>query len=124
MNTEKYIDGIKAKVQKKIDTLREEAEDAFNCWADTGSQRYITKKERLEKEADDLEAFIKPQLRVRDAWRKADEECAQKEELVLMLKSVRNVVKEEMVYDFPDSHATRRLEDIVNMFEHDYLAKH
>lgn len=124
MNTQKYIDRIKERVQKKIDTLRKEAEDAHACWADTGYQRYITKKERLEKEAEKLEDFIKPQLAIQAAWKETEREEREKEELVLLLKSVRNVVKEEMIYDFPDSHATRRLEDIVKRFECEYLAKH
>lgn len=116
----KYIAGIKAKVQKKIGTLREEAQSAYLDWADTGYQRYMNKKDRLEAEADELEAFINPELEVKRAWDKVNRETAEKEKLILLLKSVRNVV-EEMKYDFPDSHATRRLEDIVSEFKYEHL---
>ena len=117
----KYITSIKAKVQKKIDKLREEAQSAYLDWADTGYQRYMNKKDRLEAEADELESFIKPELNVKSAWAKADKEAAEKEKLILLLKSVGNVVEDEMKYEFPDSHATRRLEDIVSKFKYEYL---
>ena len=114
MNVNKYIDGIKEKVQKKIDKLYDEANEAYMNWADTGYARYMNKKERLEAEADELEAFIHPNREVRAAYAKANREEAEKEQLKLLLKSVQNVLEEEMKYDFPDCHATRRLEDIVN----------
>lgn len=119
----KYIAGIKEKVQKKIDKLRDEANDAYLNWADTGYQKYMTKKERLEEEADELEAFIKPELDIKSAWAKANRAVEEKERLILLLKSVRNVVNEEMKYEFPDCHATRRLEDIVSKFEFEHLTK-
>lgn len=117
----KYISGIKAKVQRKIDALRSEAEGAYQDWAATGYQRYMNKKERLEAEADELEAFIKPELDTRAAWAKADLAEEETEKLKFLLKSVQNVVEEEMKYDFPDSHATRRLEDIVSKFKYEHM---
>lgn len=54
MNNEKYISNIKEKVNKKIESLRSEANEAYNNWADTGYQRYMAKYERLLKEADEL----------------------------------------------------------------------
>lgn len=118
----KYIAGIKSKVQKKIDILREQANQEYLNWADTGYQKYMNKKERLEEEADELEAFIKPELEVRGAWAKADREAVEKEKLILLLKSVSNVLEDEMKYEFPDCHATRRLEDIVSKFRLEHLS--
>ncbi len=123
MNVEKYIQGIKSKVQAKIDKLYAEANEAFSDWAVTGYQRYITKKERLENEAAKLEAFINPNLEIRSAWAKANEEEQKKERLKLLMKRVQNVVEDEMKYDFPDSHATRRLQSIVEEFKYDLANK-
>lgn len=123
MNVEKYIEAIKTKVQKKIDTLYNQANEAYLSWGDTGYHKYMTKKERLEDEAAKLENFINPKSEIRLAWSKADEEKNEKEKLILMMKRVQNVVEEEMKYDFPDSHATRRLEDIVNEFKFDILPR-
>lgn len=119
----KYIAKIKEKTQRKIDALRTEANDAYNNWADTGYQRYMTKKERLETEADELEAFIHPEYEVREECAKTNLIQQENERLILLLKSVKNVVEEEMLYDFPDSHATRRLEGIVNKFKFEHLSK-
>ena len=83
----------------------------------------MKKKERLENEADELESFINPGLEVKEAWRKVNAESDEKEELKILLKRVQNVLEEEMKYDFPDSHATRRLEDIVNEFKFDHANK-
>lgn len=115
--TEKYISGIKERTQKKIDTLRNQANEEYMNWADTGYQRYMSKNERLLAEADELEAFIKPHLN--DGYYKAKirELENQNERLTLLLKQVDNVVNEEMKFDFPDCHATRRLEDIVSRFK-------
>lgn len=121
MEDNKYIANIKAKVKKKIDKLREEAQQAYLEWADTGYQRYMNKKDRLEAEADELEAFINPGLEAKTALAGEAREKAEKEKLILLLKSVRNVVEEEMKYEFPDSHATRRLEDIVSKFKYEHL---
>lgn len=118
----KYIAGIKAKVQKKIDALRKEANEAYFEWADTGYQRYMNKKERLEAEADELECFIHPEYDNRRERNKADRLEAEKEELKLLLKQVGNVV-EQMKGDFPDCWETRRLEDIVNTFKFEHLNK-
>ncbi len=120
MNVDKYISNIKRRVQLKIDKLRDEANDAYGNWADTGYQRYMKTKERLEQEADELEAFIKPNLETKAAYAKANKAEAEKERLKLLLKRVQNVVEEEMIYDFPDSHATRRLEDIVKQFKFEH----
>lgn len=118
----KYIAGIKAKVQKKIDTLRDEANAAYMDWAATGYQRYMNKKERLEAEADELECFIHPEYDYKRERNKAAREAAEKEELKLLLKNVSNVV-DQMKYDFPDCWQTRRLEDIVNTFKFEHLNK-
>ena len=123
MSQIKYIENINKRVQKKIDSLREEANDAFLSWADTGYQKYIKKQERLESEADELESFIHPELRVREAWNKANKLENENYQLKLLLKSVQNVLEDEMKYDFPDCHATRRLEDIVNKFKLEYANK-
>ena len=123
MSQNKYIENIKSKVQKKIDKLRDDAQTEYLNWADTGYQRYWKKKERLENEADELESFINPGLEVKRAWRKANAESDEKEKLKILLKRVQNVLEEEMKYDFPDSHATRRLEDIVNEFKFDHADK-
>ena len=123
MSQSKYIENIKSKVQKKIDKLRDGAQVEYLNWADTGYQRYLKKKERLENEADELEPFINPGLEVKKAWRKVNAESDEKEELIILLKRVQNVLEEEMKYDFPDSHATRRLEDIVNEFKFDHANK-
>ena len=123
MSQSKYIENIKSKVQKKIDKLRDGAQVEYLNWADTGYQRYLKKKERLENEADELEPFINPGLEVKKAWRKVNAESDEKEELKILLKRVQNVLEEEMKYDFPDSHATRRLEDIVNEFKFDHANK-
>ena len=123
MSQSKYIENIKSKVQKKIDKLRDDAQTEYLNWADTGYQRYLKKKERLENEADELESFINPGLEVKEAWRKVNAESDEKEELKILLKRVQNVLEEEMKYDFPDSHATRRLEDIVNEFKFDHANK-
>lgn len=119
MNVDKYIESIKQKVQKKIDALYDEANAAYDNWADTGHQKYMNKKERLEDEAVKLENFVNPKSEIRSAYARADREQADKEKLILMMKRVQNVVEEEMKYDFPDSHATRRLEDIVNDFKYE-----
>ena len=119
----KYIAKIKERTQRKIDALRAEANDAYNSWADTGYQRYMTKKERLETEADELEAFIHPEHEVREERAKTNLIKQENERLILLLKSVKNVVEEEMLYDFPDAHATRRLEEIVNKFKFEHLSK-
>lgn len=121
MNTEKYISGIKTKVQQKIDKLRDEASEAYGCWADTGYQRYMNKKDRLETEANQLEAFIHPNYEIREVRRQLAEEKQKREELKLLFKNVCNVVEDEMKYDFPDCHATRRLDDIVNKFKFEHL---
>lgn len=123
MSQNKYIENIKSKVQKKIDKLRDDAQTEYLNWADTGYQRYWKKKERLENEADELESFINPELEVKEAWRKANAESDEKEKLKILLKRVQNVLEEEMKYDFPDSHATRRLENIVNEFKFDHADK-
>ena len=47
MNTDKYIFGIKDRVNKKIETLRGDANEAYGNWADTGYQKFMTKYERL-----------------------------------------------------------------------------
>ena len=122
MNVDKYIQGIKTKVQAKIDKLRDEAEEAYRSWADTGYQRYITKQERLEEEADKLERFINPNLSVKEAWRKANEEEAKKEELKLLLKNMCNAI-DMLKEDFPDCHATRRLENLKDKFKYEYANK-
>lgn len=119
MNTEKYISNIKEKVDKKIESLRDEANEAYQDWACTGYQRYMTKNERLLKEADELEAFVHPEIGrgylTRENRKLRDEnEC-----LRMLLKSVQNVVEMDMKYSFPDCRETRRLEDIVNQFKHD-----
>lgn len=119
----KYIAKTKEKIQRKIDILRDKANDAYNSWADTGYQRYMNKKERLETEADELEAFIHPEFEAREERAKAKRIEQENERLILFLKSVKNVLEEEMLYDFPDSHATRRLEDIVNKFKFEFLSK-
>lgn len=123
MNVEKYIESIKIKVQKKIDVLYDRANEAYLNWGDTGYQKYITKKERLEDEAVKSENFINSQNEIRLAWSKADNQRAEKEKLILLMKRVQNVLEEEIKYDFPDSHATRRLEDIVNEFKFDILPR-
>lgn len=116
----KYIAKIKEKVQVKIDKLRDEAEEAYNCWSDTGYQRYMNKKERLEEEADELERFIHPSSGIDDAWRAANKKDEEIRKLKDLLFSVRNVLEDEMQYDFPDSHATRRLEEIVYKFKYEH----
>lgn len=121
MNAENYIAKIKSKTQEQINKLRDEANVAYLSWADTGYRRYMTKKERLEDEADKLEAFIHPEAQrnyEKEKLRKAETE---NEKLILLLKSVKNVLEEEMLYDFPDSHATRRLEEIVSKFKYEHL---
>lgn len=123
MSQSKYIENIKSKVQKKIDKLRDDAQAEYLNWADTGYQRYLKKKERLENEADELESFINPGLEIKKAWRKVNAESDEKEELKILLKRVQNVLEEEMKYDFPDSHATRQLENIVNEFKFDHANK-
>lgn len=123
MNTDKYIESIKQKVQKKIEALYDEANEAYDCWADTGYQRYMTKKERLEDEAVKLENFIYPEKRIMETYARLDRGQAEKERLILMMKRVKNVLEEEMKYDFPDCHATRRLEEIVNEFKYDILPR-
>lgn len=116
----KYIAKIKEKVQVKIDKLRDEAEEAYNCWGDTGYQRYMNKKERLEEEADELERFIHPSSGIDAAWRAANKKDEEIRKLKDLLFSVRNVLEDEMKYDFPDSHATRRLEEIVYKFKYEH----
>lgn len=49
--------------------------------------------------------------------KKMDEEIR---ELKNLLFSVRSVVEDEMKYEFSDSHATRRLEEIVNKFKYEH----
>ena len=115
-----YIASIKARVQKKIDVLRNQAEEEYQNWADTGYQRYMNKKERLEAEADELEYFIKPELSIREAWAKADRLEAKNEELKLLLKSVSNVL-DGMKYDFPDCSETRQLDHIVSKFKSEHM---
>lgn len=123
MDTEKYIESIKEKVQKRIDKLYDEANEAYGNWADTGYARYMAKKERLEDEAAKLENFINPKNEIRAAYENANREKQEKEKLILMMKRVENVVEEEMKYDFPDCNATRRLEDIVNEFKFNILTR-
>lgn len=120
MNVEKYIESIKEKVQKKIDALYDAADEAYDCWADTGYTRYTKKKERLENEAEKLNSFIHPSSEIDAAWRSANEKDEEIRELKNLLFSVRSAVEDEMKYEFPDSHATRRLEEIVNKFKYEH----
>lgn len=123
MNTEKYILSIKEKVNKKIESLRNEANEAYNDWTCTGHQRYMTKNERLLKEADELEAFVHPEIK-RSYFSQENRKLRDENEgLRMLLKSVQNVVEMEMKYSFPDCHETRRLEDIVSQFKYDYTKK-
>lgn len=117
-NVDKYIKNIQARVQKKIDEKVAAANEAYLNWADTGHEKYIRKKERLEDEADRLDDFIHPEKRIQESWRKVNELEREMDRLKLLLKSVENVVEEEMKYDFPDCHATRRLEEIVKRFKY------
>lgn len=114
---DKYIKNIQSRVQKKIDEKMAAANEAYLNWADTGYEKYIKKKERLEDEADRLDDFIHPEKRIQAAWQKVNDLERRNEKLRLMMKRVKNVVEEEMKYDFPDCHATRRLEEIVKEFE-------
>ena len=117
MNTDKYISNIKEKVNKKIEALRKEADEAYRSWADTGYQRYITKKEKLESEADKLEAFIRPDINERYLLEKIKKLENKNENLRMLLKSVQTVVEMDMLYSFPDCRETRRLEEIVKEFK-------
>lgn len=123
MNTEKYISNIKEKVNKKIESLRSEANEAYNNWADTGYQRYMAKYERLLKEADELEAFIHPEIKRRYYSAENRKLRDENESLRMLLKTVQNIVEMEIKYSFPDCSETRRLEDIVSQFKHDYAKK-
>lgn len=122
MNTKKYIENIKSKVEKQIEKLRYEANEAYRNWTDTGYQRYMNQKDRLEAQADELELFIKPELDIQAAWRKAATEEAKKEELKLLLKNMCNAI-DMLVEDFPDCHATRRLENLKYRFKSEYANK-
>lgn len=117
MNTDKYISNIKEKVNKKIEDLRKEAYEAYLSWADTGHQRYMTKKERIEKDADKLEAFIHPDKNECYLLAKIEKIENENENLRMLLKSVQNVVEMDMLYSFPDCRETRRLEEIVKEFK-------
>lgn len=123
MNTDKYISGIKEKVNKKIGSLRSNAEEAYRSWADTGYQRYMAKYERLQKEADTLEEFLYPENGRRALAMKNRSLEEENEALKMLLKSVQNVVEMEMKYSFPDCHETRRLEDIVYEFKNRYSGR-
>lgn len=120
MNVEKYIENIKEKVQKKIDALYDAANEAYSSWADTGYERYMKKKDRLEDEAEKLNSFIHPSSGIDAAWRSMNEKDEEIRKLKNLLFSVRSVVEDEMKYDFPDSHATRRLEEIVDKFKYEH----
>lgn len=122
MNVEKYINSIKAKTQAKIDRLYEEAKDAYDNWADTGYNRYMTKKERLEDEAYQLERFINPNSAVAEVQEKLRKVQDEKEELVLLMRKVKNIV-DDMKCDFPDTYATRCLENVVGEFKYDILSR-
>lgn len=121
MNVEKYIANIITKTEKKIEELRREADEAYMNWADTGYQRYTTKKEKLENEAEVLESFIRPEND--KITRKLINVEAENERLRMLLKSVQNIVECDMKYDFPDCSATRQLENVVNEFKFKYLKR-
>lgn len=123
MNTDKYISGIKDRVNKKIETLRSEADEAYGNWADTGYQKYMTKYERLLKEADALESFIRPEIEKGQLVAQKRRLMEENEALKMLLKSVQNVVEMEMRYSFPDCHETRRLQDIVCEYKSRYSGK-
>lgn len=118
MTKNKYIQGIIDKTEKKIEKLRDEANEAYGCWADTGYQRYMNKHDRLVAEADELECFINPDLNVDYYRKKINTLQAENERMVMLLKSLGNVV-DEMKYSFPDCTETRRLELIVSQFKYD-----
>lgn len=120
MNVDKYIEGIREKVEKIIESLRTEANEAYMNWADTGYQKYMTKKERLEKDADKLESFIHPEYDMEAMLKRINGVKNENERLRLLLKSVQNVLEIDMLYDFPDCSATRRLENIVNEFKYEF----
>ena len=123
MNTDKYISGIKEKVNKKIESLRSDADEAYRSWADTGYKKYMTRCERMQGEADALEAFLHPENGERLLARKNRTLTEENEALKMLLKSVQNIVEMEMRYSFPDCHETRRLEDIVCEFKSRYSGK-
>lgn len=123
MNVEKYIANIITKTEKKIEELRREADEAYMNWADTGYQRYTTKKEKLENEAEVLESFIHPENDKIWIMRKLRNIEAENERLRMLLKSVQNIVECDMKYDFPDCSATRQLENVVSEFKFEYLKR-
>lgn len=118
MTKNKYIQGIIDKTKKRIEKLRDEANEAYGCWADTGYQRYMNKYDRLVAEANELECFINPDLNADYYRKKINTLQAENERMVMLLKSLGNVV-DEMKYSFPDCTETRRLEDIVSRFKYE-----
>lgn len=118
MTKSKYIQGFIDKTEKKIEKLRNEAYEAYRDWGDTGYQRFMNKHDRLIAEADELESFINPDLNDNYYREKINTLQAENERMVMLLKSLGNVV-DEMKYSFPDCTETRRLELIVSQFKYD-----
>lgn len=83
----------------------------------------MTKYERLLKEADTLESFIRPEIGKGQLVAEKRRLMEENEALKMLLKSVQNVVEMEMRYNFPDCHETRRLQDIVYEYKSRYSGK-
>ena len=83
----------------------------------------MTKYERLLKEADELEAFIRPELGKESLIRQKRAIMEENEALKMLLKNVQGIVEMSMKYSFPDCQETRRLEDIVYEFKSRYSNK-
>lgn len=118
MTNSRYIQGFIDKTKNKIEKLRDEANEAYLNWADTGYQRFMNKHDRLIAEADELELFINPDLNNDYYRKKINTLQTENERMVMLLKSLGNVV-DEMKYSFPDCTETRRLELIVSQFKYE-----
>ena len=69
---EKAIERAKAILQKTLDDIAKERDEAYTNYSDTGYQRYHNKMEACNADMENLEGFIHSWRRIREAERESD----------------------------------------------------
>lgn len=69
---EKAIERAMAVLQKAVEQITAERDEAYGNYSDTGYQRYYTKMEACNEDINRLKAFIHSQRHIREADREAD----------------------------------------------------
>lgn len=69
---EKAIERAKAILQKALDDIAKERDEAYRNYSDTGYQRYYNKMEAYDADIANLEGFIHSWQQIREAERESD----------------------------------------------------